>query len=82
VSTTKVSMAEHQSGWRKQKEMTSSELHGLSFSHYKVAAQDPELCEFDTLLRTLPYEHGFSSQLWQDIVDVEILKKEGVYSFK
>jgi hypothetical protein len=74
-----VTMFEHQLGWRKQKETTSAESHGLPSSHYKVAAQDPVLCEFDTLTRTLPYEHGFSPKLWQNIVDVEILKKEGLY---
>jgi hypothetical protein len=34
-ASTNVTMAEHQSGWRKQKETTSAEPHGLTFSHYK-----------------------------------------------
>jgi hypothetical protein len=81
-ASTKVTMAEHQSGRREQNETTSAEHHGLTVSHYKVAAQDPVMCEFDTLIRTLPYEHGFSPTLWQNIVDVEILKKEGVYDIE
>jgi hypothetical protein len=68
--------------WQKQKETISSEPHGLSFSHYRVAAQDPMFCEFDATLSTLPYQYGFSPTLWQDIVDVEILEKAVVYDIK
>jgi hypothetical protein len=38
----KITTAEHIKAWQKQDERTSSEPTGLSFNHYKVAAQDPE----------------------------------------
>jgi hypothetical protein len=81
-TSSSVTPDEHKKGWKKQKEQISAEPHGLTFSHYKVVSQDPVICDFDTLLPTLPYEHGFSPTLWQDIVDVEILKKAGVYDIK
>jgi hypothetical protein len=47
--------------------------------HYAAGCDDPELNKIDTLFRQLPYQHGFSRELWRDITDVEILKKAGVY---
>jgi hypothetical protein len=44
------------------------------FGHCKVALQDP-VHEFDMLLCTLSYQHGFSPKLWHDIVNIEILKQ-------
>ena len=72
-------LQEHVSGWKRQKEATASEPTGLSFSHYKAAAQDPMLAEIDRFFRNLPYQEGFSPEAWQFITDVEILKKSGVY---
>jgi hypothetical protein len=34
---------------------------------------------FNATLRSLPAEHGFSPTAWQNITDVQILKKAGVY---
>jgi hypothetical protein len=65
--------------WSRQKEQVSSEPSGLTFSHYKAAAQDPVNNLFDAKLRGIPYKYGFSPRKWQDITDVEILKKAGVY---
>ena len=70
--------ANHRS-WTKQKESISSEPEGLTFSHYKAASQDAALNDFDACLRSLPYQYGFSPKQWQQITDVEILKKAGVY---
>ena len=65
--------------WAKQKEVVSSEPNGLTFSHYKAGAQDPVINEFDAMLRNLPYKYGFSPSHWQEITDIAILKKAGVY---
>jgi hypothetical protein len=80
--TTDLSLAEHQQGWKRQKEATVSEPTGLPFSHYKAAAQDVTLSEVDRLLRNVPYREGFSPKSWQSITDVEILKKAGVFDIE
>ena len=72
----------HIDGWKRQKENISSEPSNLTFSHYKAAIQDDTTAKFDHLLRMLPVTYGFSPKDWQKIVDVEILKKEGVYDIK
>jgi hypothetical protein len=76
---TEISVEEHSTAWRKQKERTSAEPTGPSFSHYMAAAQDKELATIDALLRELPYKWGFSPKAWQTITDMAILKKTGVY---
>jgi hypothetical protein len=68
--------------WRKQRESVSSDPHGLSFSHYKAAAQDEINNEFDSTMRNLPFKYGFSPDRWRNITDVEILKKAGVYDIE
>ena len=44
----------HQTGWSKQKEHTSGEPSAVDFSISKAAAQDNELAEMDTQLRSVP----------------------------
>ena len=79
MTNTEVTPENNARAWAKQKEAVSSEPEGLSFSHYKAGAQDTEINRFDALLRCLPYKYGFSPTHWQEITDVEILKKAGVY---
>ena len=74
-----ISTEEHKNAWKKQNEKTASEPTGLAFNHYKAAAKDPTLAEFDATLRNIPYATGFSPELWQNITDVEILKKANVF---
>ena len=77
--STEVDIEEHQQAWRRQKEQTSALPNGPTFSHYKASSQDPIMAKFEALLRSLPMKYGFSPKLWQEITDVEILKKTGVY---
>jgi hypothetical protein len=77
-----VSMKDHRDGWKKQKERTSSEPEALNFSHYKTGIENNIITWFDAKLRDLPYKYGFSPVTWQQIVDVEILKKAGVYDIE
>ena len=79
MDTVDVTPEDNARAWNKQKESVSSEPEGLTFSHYKAGAQDEEINRFDALLRCLPYKYGFSPAHWQEITDVEILKKAGVY---
>jgi hypothetical protein len=69
----------HQQAWREQNERTSSESTGPSFNHYKAAAKDQTLADFDAMMRNIPYAKGFAPQLWRNITNVEILKKTGIY---
>ena len=77
--STSLTPEEHQRGWKRQKERTTAESKGSSFSHHKAASESPTLAEMDRILRELPYKHGFSPDMWQSITDFEILKKSGVY---
>ena len=79
MTETDVTPINNAKAWGKQKESVSSEPEGLTFSHYKAGAQDETINRFDALLRCLPYKYGFSPKHWQEITDVEILKKAGVY---
>ena len=79
---TTVTPTQNQQAWKRQKEQISSEPEGLTFSHYKASAQHPDLNQFDAMLRSLPYQHGFSPSHWQEITDVEILKKAGDYDIE
>ena len=73
-------MDDHVRGWGKQKEMISSSPMGLHFGHYKASLLDEDIATFDVTMRSLPNQHGFAPELWKDtIVDVEILKKAGMY---
>jgi hypothetical protein len=74
-----ISLKEHQTGWKRQKEKTASVSSGLAFSDHKAASYDDEMAEIDRLLREIPYQQGFSPELYQVITDYEILKKSGVY---
>jgi hypothetical protein len=65
-------------GWMKRK-LASAEHLGLPMDHYAVGGQDKLLKDINTLLRQLPYQFGFSPEAWQIIMDVEILKKAGIY---
>jgi hypothetical protein len=78
-ASTTISVQDHINLWKKQKEFTTADPQGLTFSHYKAAIQDATLAEFDSKLRSLPYQHGFVPELWKSITDVEILKKAQVY---
>jgi len=77
-----VSWDDHQAGWRRQSEFTSSEPSTMSFSHYKASCHDPIIGQFDAMIRDLPMRYGFAPELWQRLVDVEILKKAGVYDIE
>lgn len=79
---THVTSEHNKKAWLRQKESISLEPKGLSFSHYKVGTQDDEVNKFDATLRSLPYQYGFSPRHWQEITDVEILKKAGVYDIE
>ncbi len=79
ASPADVSTDDHCRAWRQQTEKTASEPTAPSFSHFKAAIEDEELALFDSIMRSLPYSHGFSPTLWQLITDVSILKKAGVY---
>ena len=73
-----VTLDEHRSGWRKEKERTASVRTELTFSDFKAAAEHPGLAEIDQLLRHVPYSIGFSPTRYQRIVDFAMLKKAGV----
>jgi hypothetical protein len=77
-----VSTDDHTNGWRRQKENTSADPDGLSFSHFKAGIEDDLISQFDATLRSLPYQHGFSPTAWRHLTDVEILKKAGVYDIE
>ena len=72
-----ITIQEHIQSWKKQKESTASDnVNGVSFSHYIAGTYDSHIAEFDSLIRSLPYQYGFSPKNWQTISDVEFSKKQ------
>jgi hypothetical protein len=67
----------HRDGWLKMKEHTSPGFSSLSFAQFKAAASDNTLCELDTIMASLPYQHGFSPSRWQHGIDVMLQKEKG-----
>jgi hypothetical protein len=80
--TSHVTTEDHIQGWQKQKESVSANPDGLSFSHYKAGITEDLIAQFDTTLRSLPHQYGFTPEAWLPMTDVEILKKAGVYDVK
>ena len=78
-SNGKVTTEEHIQSWTKQKEFISAKPTGPTFSEYKIGSEATSVAEVDALIRSLPQQFGFSPIKWQNITDVEILKKAGVY---
>jgi hypothetical protein len=76
---TMILLTEHQNGWQKQKEKTTLAHPGLSFSDHKAASFDDKMSKIEHLLHEIPYNQGFSPELYQVITNYEILKKAGVY---
>ena len=74
-----VSLHDHIRGWRLQKSGTAVDPSSLDFDHYKCATHNDTLSAVDLLLRTAPVEIGFVPQSWCSILDIEILKKYGVF---
>jgi hypothetical protein len=76
---TMLSVEEHIGTWKMQKELTSAEPSGLSFSHYKAASEDLSLTAFDTTLQSIPYQNGFAPTQWKQMTKIELLKKAMAY---
>src|SRR5688500_4174851 len=74
-----VTPIDNQRAWQRQKEGISSDPSGLTFSHHKAFSQNPYNNQVDAILRSLPYQYGFTPQLWTDMTDVELLKTAGVF---
>jgi hypothetical protein len=77
-----VSTKDHVYGWKRHKEGVLADPDGLSFSHFKAGVQDDLISQFDATICSLPYQYGFSPTKWQRMIDVELLKKAGVYNIK
>ena len=71
-----LSLQEHTDGWRKAKEMTSSEPSLPDFSHYISASYDDMLAEMDRSLRETPMVYGFAPDEWNPMTTCSIPKKD------
>jgi hypothetical protein len=72
----------HIQGWLKQKESIFADSDDLTFSHYKAGVTEDLIAQFDATLCSFPYQHGLMPREWLPMMDVEILKKAGVYDGK
>ena len=52
----------------------------MSAAHHKCWAMDESLNYIDTFMRSFTLKIGFSPSSWEQITDVEILKKVGVFN--
>ena len=51
----------------------------LHFGHYKALVENDRISEMDRQLREIPFTNEIVPPSWKKIMDVQILKKEGVY---
>lgn len=70
---------ENAKGWQQMKERTASESNTPGFNHYKCGSKDKFINSIDTFLCNSPFETGLSIEMWQRIVDLQILKRSGNY---
>jgi hypothetical protein len=66
-------------GWKRAKEKMMSGSPLLHFGHMKAGIRDTTIAEFEATMSHIPYVTGYSPQQWRHVVDVELLKKEGVF---
>jgi len=64
--------------WKRQKEHTAADPHGLSFSHHIAGAYDTTIAEVDAVIRSAPLETAFVPLEWQTMTDCSIPKKKNV----
>jgi len=70
----------YRDGWIQVKEHTSSGSNVLHFGHFKAGVKDQTIADFEASMANFPYTTGYSPLRWRHGVDVELLKKPGVYS--
>ena len=74
-----VTTDEHQNGWRKMKQRTTSAYGNLGFNQYITNTYDNKLNKIDIFLCNIPLTLGFVPTNWKAITDLQILKKIGNY---
>ena len=72
-------MTDHIQAWHSQKSGTAVAPSSLDFDHYKCATHSEVLSAVDLLLRNVPVKIGFTPPSWCSVLDIEILKKYGVF---
>jgi hypothetical protein len=78
---TSIPVNEHIKGWKKTKESPSAS--GPShFGMYIAGSNDPLIAKLDSTMREIPYSTGFSYKRWYRCLDVQILKKLGVWNIE
>ena len=66
--------------WKAAKEATSAGDPLLHYGHCKATAAHPQLGEFETHMRNVPFITGYSPTRWRRAVNVELLKKPGNFN--
>lgn len=57
-----ISTEAHINSWRRVKKVKSSDPHELSAAHYVAGIKDEKIAEYDSLLRSIPSQFGFTPQ--------------------
>jgi hypothetical protein len=73
------SLEEHEYGWKKVREGTSSSPFGLRFAHYMAHTNSVELSAIDHQLASIPLLTGTLPLHWQQGMNAWLLKKPGEF---
>ncbi len=73
----KITPEQHQQGWKKVKEATSSSLSGIHFGHYKTGANHELINALHMMLTDIPLRMGFSYWWWKKGINIMLEKITG-----
>ena len=74
-----INVQDHCRAWKSAREKTASAPSGIHFGCWKANTEDIELATVDAIMRSIPMRTGYSLERWQQCVDMQLLKKPGIY---
>ena len=73
-----ISAKEFQGVFRAVSERITSSPSGLHYTLWKALAKEDDVASWLSIMMSLPFMHGFTTQRWTKMVDVMLEKKRGI----
>jgi hypothetical protein len=64
--------------YKSVREQTSSSLSGLNYTLWKCISDNDEMCEYMSIMMSLPFVYGFVNTRWTKALDVMLEKVKGL----
>ena len=62
-------------------EFASSSPEGLHYTLWKAIAEVQDLCEYFSIMMSLPFMYGFSNKRWEQVINCMLEKRQGCARF-